>query len=71
MNRAARFSNAAAHGGQLLVPAAVAQAFVLALTKQQLSLDTKEAVQLVHPDYVPHKLQPPGPVLQSLPMPSR
>ena len=66
VNRAARFSNAAAHGGQILVPAAVGQALVLALTKRQLSLEAGEAVHLVHPDFVPHKLQPAAPGLQTL-----
>ena len=71
VNRAARFSNAAAHGGQIMVSAAVGQAFVLALTKRQLSLEDGEAVHLVPPDFVPHKLQPPAPGLPALAPPQR
>ena len=71
VNRAARFSNAAAHGGQILVPAAVGQALVLALTKRQLSLEAGEAVHLAHPDFVPHKLQPHAPGRQHLAPPQR
>ena len=58
VNRAARFSNAAAQGGQIMVPAAVGRELVYALTGQQLSLESPEAVQLVHPDFAPQRLQP-------------
>ena len=55
VNRAARFANAAAWGGQITMPAAVGCALVLALTKQSLSMDSSEPVVLAHPDFLPQK----------------
>ena len=57
MNRAARFANSAAHGGQICAPAAVGQALILALTKQTLSLEGEQPLLLVQPDFVPQKMQ--------------
>ena len=57
VNRAARFANAAAQGGQIMVPAAVGRALVAALTRQDLSLEGAEPVLLVQPDFVPQKLK--------------
>ena len=63
VNRAARFANAAARGGQIMVPAAVGQSLVTCLTKQTLSLEGGEPVLLVQPDFVPQKMKqrPSGP----------
>ena len=58
VNRAARFANAAAWGGQITVPATLARAFVHALTNQTLSLDSSEPVVLAHPDFLPQRLSP-------------
>ena len=57
VNRAARFANSAARGGQIMVPAAVGHALVAALTKQAISLDGDEPVLLVQPDFVPQRLK--------------
>ena len=63
VNRAARFANAAARGGQIMVPAAVARSLVTCLTKQTLSLEGGESLLLVQPDFVPQKMRqrPSGP----------
>ena len=57
VNRAARFGNAAARGGQIMVPSALARSLVTALTKQRLSLEGGEPVLLVQPDFLPQKLK--------------
>ena len=57
VNRASRFANAAARGGQILVPAAVGRALVAALTKQDLPLEGGDLVLLAQPDFVPQKLK--------------
>ena len=57
VNRAARFANSAAHGGQICAPAAVGHALILALTKQTLSLESEQPLLLVQPDFVPQKMQ--------------
>ena len=57
VNRAARFANSAARGGQIMVPAAVGRALVAALTNQTLSLEGQEPVLLVQPDFVPQQLK--------------
>ena len=57
INRAARFSNSAAHGGQIMVPAAVACKLVLCLTGQTLGLDGDAPLLVGPPDFVPTKLK--------------
>ena len=57
VNRAARFANAAARGGQILAPAAVGRALIQALTGQHVSLEGGDPVLLAHPDFAPQKLR--------------
>ena len=54
--RAARFANAAAHGGQIMMPQALACKLVHQLTGQQLSLNTSEPLALATPDFLPHRM---------------
>ena len=56
VNRAARFGNSAAHGGQIMVPAAVACKLALCLTGQALALDGDHPLLVGAPDFVPTKL---------------
>ena len=58
VNRAARFGNSAAHGGQIVAPLALAAKLVTFLTGQQLLLNGHEPVLLEQPDFVPQRLQP-------------
>ena len=58
VNRAARFANSAARGGQVLAPAAVGHALIQALTGQRVSLEGGDPVLLAQPDFVPQKLKP-------------
>ena len=57
VNRAARFGNSAAHGGQIMVPAAVACKLVLCLTGQALTLDQDGPLLVGSPDFVPTKVK--------------
>ena len=56
VNRAARYSSSAAHGGQIMVPAAMACKLVSALTGQSLLLDQERPLLLAPPDYAPTQL---------------
>ena len=57
VNRAARFGNAAARGGQIMMSAALGRDLVKALTQQELSLEQAHPVLLAHPDFVPQPLK--------------
>ena len=57
VNRAARYGHAGAHGGQVLMPVGMARKLVLSLTGQCPMLEGADPTLLVHPNFVPKRLE--------------